>query len=219
MPGDRRATAGRPRDRKVVCTIAHGPHQELLEIARPTLEKYADGNGYELVAVEEQLAPHRPASWGKVVLLHQLVQQYDVVLWVDADAVFVDPTRDVAAELQPFRFLHLVSHRIGDERVYNCGVMALRGGSLSRRFLERVWNQHDLVHHEWWENAAVLRLLGYRLDRPIRPERLSPWRAGVGRLDGAWNSIPDCAAPSPVIAHFPAMAHAARVEAMRAIAG
>jgi len=205
--------------RKAVCTIAHGPHRELLQIARPTLEKYADGNGYELVAIEHRLAPDRPPSWGKVLLLHELVQQYDLVLWVDADALFVDPTRDVADEIQPFRFLHLVEHRIGDERVYNCGVMVLRGGALSRRFLEAVWNQHDLVHHEWWENAAVLRLLGFRLDHPIRPERVSPWLAGVGRLDRAWNSIPDCPAPAPVIAHFPAMTHEARVDAMREIAG
>ena len=213
------AARSESRGRKALCTIAHGPHRELLEIARPTLEKYADGNGYELVTVEHRLAPDRPASWGKVLLLHQLVQQFDLVLWIDADALFVDPTRDVASELQPLRFLHLVSHQIEDERVYNCGVMAMRGGAMSRRFLEQVWNQHDLVHHDWWENAAVLRLLGYRLEHPIRPARLSPWRAGVGRLDLAWNSIPAYPSPAPVIAHFPAMSHAARIEAMRAIAG
>ena len=80
--------------RKVVCTMAHGPHRELLEIARPTLARYADDNGYELVTIERPLAPARPPSWGKVVLLHELVQQYDLVLWVDADALFVDTTRD-----------------------------------------------------------------------------------------------------------------------------
>ncbi len=160
MLGSRKPIARAARPRKVVCTIAHGPHRELLEISRPGLEQFAGGNGYELVAIEHRVAPERPASWGKVVLLHQLVQQYDLVLWIDADALFVDPTRDVASEIDPFRFLHLVSHQIGPERIYNCGVMALRGGAVSRRFLERVWNQHDLVYHEWWENAAVLRLLG-----------------------------------------------------------
>lgn len=207
------------KHRKVVCTIAYGNHRELLEIARPTLVAFAGAKGYDLVVMEHRLASDRPASWSKVVLLHQLVQQYELVLWIDADALFVDPTRDVAAELQHFRFLHLVSHQIGSERVFNCGVMAFRGGAVSRRFLERVWNQHDLVHHDWWENAAVLRLLGYRLERPVRPARVSPWLAGVGRLDVAWNSIPDCPSPAPVIAHFPAMTQAARVEAMRAVAG
>jgi hypothetical protein len=215
-----RTDATRPlMPRKALCTIAYGSHRELSEIARPTLEQFADRNGYDLVVVGDRLASGRPASWSKILLLHQLVQQYDLVLWIDADALFVDPTRDIASEIKPFRFLHLVSHRIASERVFNCGVMALRGGAVSRRFLERVWNQHDLVHHEWWENAAVLRLLGYRLERPIRPERPSPWLAGVGRLDGAWNSIPECPSPRPVIAHFPAMTQAARAEAMRAVAG
>jgi hypothetical protein len=205
--------------RKALCTIAHGRHRELLEIARPTLEKYAAGNGYDLHAVVHRLAPHRPPSWGKVVLLHQLVQEYDVVLWIDSDALFVDPTRDVIDELRPGRFLHLAAHRFGHERVPNCGVMALRGGYRARRFLELVWNQPDLVQHEWWENAAVLRVLGYRLERPVRPARLSPWRAGFGRLDLAWNSIPSDPSPAPVIEHFPGMTHDERLTAMRAAAG
>jgi hypothetical protein len=205
--------------RKALCTIAHGPHRELLDLARPTLELYADEHGYDLHVVEHRLAPHRPPSWGKVLLLHQLVQAYDLVLWVDSDALFVDVTRDVADGLRPGRFLHLVAHRFGHERLFNCGVMVLRGGALSRRFLELVWNQHDLVQHEWWENAAVLRVLGYRLERPVRPARLSPWRAGVGRLDRAWNSIPTDPSPAPVIAHFPGMTQSERLEAMRAAAG
>jgi hypothetical protein len=65
----------------------------------------------------------------------------------------------------------------------------------------------------------VLRLLGYRLERPVRPARVSPWRAGVGRLDLAWNSIPHDPSPTPVIAHFPGMTHSERLEAMRAVAG
>lgn len=205
--------------RKIVCTMAFGPHRELLEIARPTLEAYADRNDYELLTAEHRLAPDRPPSWGKVVLLHELVQQYDLVLWIDADALFVDVTRDVADEIRQHRFLHLVEHRIGDERIFNCGVMAFRGGALSRRFLERVWNQRDLVFHEWWENAAVLRLLGYRLQHPIRPARPSAWLAGVGRLGGEWNSIPDCPTPAPVIEHFAAMTQDARRTAMRVAAG
>jgi hypothetical protein len=205
--------------RKALCTIAHGDHRELLEIARPTFEKYADGNSYDLHIVEHRMVAHRPASWGKVVLLHELVQEYDLVLWVDSDALFVDPTRDVADELRPGRFLHLVAHRFGHERVPNCGVIAIRGGARSRRFLECVWNQDDLVQHEWWENAAVLRLLGYRLERPVRTARFSSWRAGLGQLDLAWNSIPSDPSPDPVIAHFPGMSREARLDAMRTITG
>jgi hypothetical protein len=65
----------------------------------------------------------------------------------------------------------------------------------------------------------VLRLLGFRVDRPIYASRPSVWRAGLGRLDLAWNSIPDCPSPDPVIAHFPAMTHADRLTAMTACAG
>lgn len=205
--------------RKVVCTIATGRHRELLEISRPSFEQYAANHDYELLTLDHLVAPNRPPSWSKVVLMHRLVQEYDIVLWVDSDVLFADTTRDVADEMRPRRFLHVVEFRLGADRVLNCGVMAIRGGALSRRFLERVWNQHDLAFHPWWENAAVLRLLGYRIDFPIRPERPSPWIAGVGRLDVAWNSIPAYSSPAPVIAHFPATPHDERVAAIRTIAG
>jgi hypothetical protein len=205
--------------RKALCTIAHGRHRELYDVARPTFERYADVHGYDLHVVEHRMAPQRPGSWGKVPLLHRLVQHYDVVLWVDADAIFVDSSCDVVRAMRPGRFMHLVAHRFDHEHVFNCGVIAMRGGAVSRRFLERVWNQIDLVHHEWWENAAVLRLLGYRLERPVRRARLSPWRAGVGRLDRAWNSIPEDPSPHPIVAHFPGVSHDERLAMMRAVAG
>jgi len=36
--------------------------------------------------------------------------------------------------------------------------------------------------------------------QPVVPSR---WRTGLGRLDGAWNSIPIAPAPHAFVAHFP----------------
>ena len=81
-----------------------------------------------------------------------------------------------------------------------------------------MWRKTEYAHHEWWENAAVLSLLGYRLQRPVRPVRPSPWRLGVGLLDRAWNSIPEDASPTPRIAHFPGLPLADRAHQLRAAA-
>ena len=118
--------------RKVLCTIAIGRHRELLEITQPSFDRYADRHGYDVVVVDRTLAPTRAPSWSKVPLLHDLVQRYDVALWVDCDATIVDDSVDIADVLEPHAFLNLVEHRLPSGRVPNCGVIALRGGARSR---------------------------------------------------------------------------------------
>jgi hypothetical protein len=187
--------------------MAHGPHRELLDFTRPALERYADRHGYEVRVVESRLAPTRPVAWGKVALLHSLVASHRLVCWVDADAIVLDGAPDISNEVDGsgMRILHLVEHRVDGERRPNTGVMVLRGGRLASRFLERVWDQRQFVHHQWWENAAVAHLLGYRIWPSTRPARPSAWRPFVGFLDRSWNTIPDDPAPRPHIVHFPGL--------------
>jgi hypothetical protein len=85
----------------------------------------------------------------------------------------------------------------------NSGVMLLRGGLDTIAFLDEVYAQDDLIHHRWWENAAICRLLGYRLDPvgPGAPTRLLSERTKL--ISPRWNSIPDAPAANPRIRHYP----------------
>src|SRR5262249_9229398 len=132
-----------------------------------------------------------------------LVREYDTVLWVDADAAVLDVAPPIEDALAPKRFMYMVEHQLDNGRVPNAGVMSFRGGRTSRMFLDRVWKSRRFVQHKWWENAAVLHLLGYRDRDGIRPVAPSPWRMGLGVLDTAWNSIPADPSPHPYIVHVP----------------
>jgi hypothetical protein len=190
-------------ERRVLCTLAHGPHLELLDIVGPALERYADTYGYELVVIRHRLDPSRPTPWDKVVLLHDLVRTNDVVVWIDVDAIVLPDAPDIADAMVPGRFLNLVEHHTFAGRVPNSGVMAIAGGEYAREFWERVWNERRCIHDVWWENSAVMRVLGYRTVGTMQPVLPSRWRTRLGRLDGAWNSIPIAPAPKPFVVHFP----------------
>jgi hypothetical protein len=103
--------------------------------------------------------------------------------------VIVDFTRDITDELPPDVFMGLVEHRYGQDRVPNTGVLAIRATPAARRFWNDVWARTDLVHHPWWENAAVCALLGYRLDTwpraPGETLRDWPWRHSLRHV--AWH--------------------------------
>ena len=202
---------------KALCTIGAGPHEALLEISRPTFETYARRHGYELIT-STRSDPRRPPAWSKVPMLREALESFELVLWIDADAVIVDGSEDIAASFEAERSLALVRH--GEQQVPNTGVMLLRADDRARELLERTWEAKRFVNHPWWENAALLDALGYdlpdaldsglrarlaravgRRPRPVRKARPSPFDGAVQFLPLEWNSVYLDRAEAPRIVH------------------
>jgi hypothetical protein len=189
--------------RKVIVSLGSGPQSRLLRIAERSFRRYAARHDYTLELHTQVLDPTRPAPWSKVVLLRRLAESYDLVLWLDADLVIVDPSLDIACELEDGRFLYMVEHQTREGHMPNSGVMMLRGGTQTIAFLDEVYAQEDLVNHRWWENAAICRLLGYRLD-PVERDAPTPLLSQHTRfISPRWNSIRDAPATKPRIRHYP----------------
>lgn len=200
------------RVRKVLCSIGAGAHEALLDLSGATFEIFADRHGYDLDLRRQLTAPDRMPSWNKIPLILELFERYDLVLWLDADCAIVDPTDDIAAELGPRHLMGMVAHEYEGQVVPNCGVWVLRRHRSVQRLLERMWNRTEYVDHEWWENAALLDQLGYRIEPRVEVARPSRMRQRVCFLDRAWNSIAIDLAPHPRINHYPGRSQAHRLE-------
>lgn len=191
-------------NRKAIVSLGAGPQERLLGLAARSFRPYAKRHGYDLHLHTEGVDDSRPLPWSKVRLLQRLQDDYDVLLWLDADLVIVDQRVDLAGELDPARFLGLVEHQVAGGRFPNSGVMALQTGPACRAFLEDVWAQDDLVEHRWWENAAICRLLGYELEPVVRPGAPTALRTNdLQLLDARWNAIHDAPVRRPRIRHYP----------------
>ncbi len=188
--------------RKVIVSMGVGAQSRLLRLMMATAVPYASRHGYDVHVVSEPLDGRRPPAWSKILALQRLHDDYDVLVWLDADLMIVDGELDIATELEPDRFLYLVAHATPEGELPNSGVMMLRACAESAAFLDEVWAQDDLVEHRWWENAAVARLLGYELDPPRRTGT-TEWSERTKFLDGRWNAIPDARAEAPRIRHYP----------------
>lgn len=188
--------------RKALCSIGTGPQASLLRLARRSFVPYARRYGYDLHLLTDPVEATRPAPWGKVALLRDLLPRYDLLLWLDADVVIVDAGEDIAAHRDPDRFLALVEHRYDGLRFPNTGVLLIESGAAAAEFLDALWNADAYVEHRWWENAALLDLLGYDLDRPA-PVRPSTWRDRTQFLPNEWNSTVHDPASHPRFRHYP----------------
>jgi hypothetical protein len=194
--------------RRVLCSLGVGPYEDLLAISSITFEAYAELHGYDLRLANELVAPERPPAWSKIALVRELLERYDEVLWVDADAIFLDISKDIADLVRRGKDLYLVEHVYDQDeswRSANTGVFLVRSTRWARKFLDRVWAAEQYVDHPWWENAAVLDLLGYELPpdlTPPRKVRRTRFDARVELIGLEWNSTAGASlAPRPLIRH------------------
>ena len=192
--------------RAVICCLATGRHRELMAESAPSMVAYARRHDWSVVLTSEPLNGERPPSWGKLQLIRELMSTYEYVFWVDADAIIVDLDRDLLAEIDTavsdIWFARHPQDRDPGATELNAGVFAVHSTDWSRRLLTEVWNAEQFIDHNWWENAALLDLLGYSLDPPFAKVRESHWESRVGVLDLAWNSVPGyCESSTPAVNH------------------
>lgn len=204
-PGQRVQRSYGDNPRAVVCTLATGYHRQFLEATAPTLDAYARRHGWATVISSEVLAIDRPPSWSKVVLVQALLDEFEFVFWVDADAIIVDIERsvlDVVDEHSDIWFARHPQDRNPDASVLNAGVILARSCTFTRALLSEVWSAETFIHHNWWENAALLDLLGYSLEPPYPQLRRTPWDDRIGDLGLDWNSVPAyCESEHPAVNH------------------
>lgn len=195
---------------KALVTLAVGPHEELLDIALPSFEAFADLHGYDLL-IPDAIDCSRPPSWWKVPALIAALEEYDEALFLDADTVIIDPSEDLG--VHPWAWQALVEHHTGDGDVPNCAVWLVRKPMIP--FLHIAWSMEKHLHHGWWEQAAMHELMGYG-ERPVRRVRQTELLGHTEFLDNGWNV--HCW-DSPAAAH-PRILHATmlpdRAAAMRA---
>lgn len=199
---------------RVLLTFATGGHEQLLELSLPRFRRYADLHGYDLVTRPPSILI-RPASWYKVPALLQALDTYDEALWLDADIVICDLSRDVADEVPTGAWQGLVRHHTTDGEVPNGGVWYARPAM--RSTLQAIWARDRYLNHGWWEQAALLDLLGYaHRERPARLVEPTTLYRHTHWLGLEWNSHEqNDRHPCPVFAHATAGDLEWRAQVMR----
>lgn len=184
---------------RALATFGVGPHEALLDIALPSFEEFAERHGYDLTVAHPRVEG-RAASWFKIPLLHNLLAIHDEVLWLDADVVVVDPSEDIAAALPGGFWQALAEHHSAvDGNHPNCGVWLVRRPM--RSLLARIWGMTSFLHHPWWEQAAILDLMGYETTRPVRHVSSTCLWYRTGLLGEEWNALPGADVAYPRFRH------------------
>ena len=236
----------RPMPPRGIVVTAAGPQMQpaLHELALPTFRRWADRNGWEVIAhdlASDGVAADngaQRAKWAKVGLLRDALRNHPLALWIDADVLLIRHDEDVSIHLHPEHFQALALEQVpAEHRVNpNTGVWLLRSCAESTAFLDAV-QQAGPQPGPWADQGAVLAALGwdrgdqrYHWARPgvgsrflagtswLPPGWNQPWTEGRDAAD-CFNSAADSYAdrprvPNPHALHFMGMTPAARYRAM-----
>lgn len=201
------------------------------DISARSIRNYAAQTGHDF-KIFDLPDTGRPPAWGKIPVIRSALSESDheFVMWVDADACFVRSDRDIANEMKPGMDLYLVFHRIAVHSFFpgvhaaidrpNSGVMVLRKSEWSFRFLDKIWGMTQYLNHGWWENAAIIDLLGLRAEFSGDFAKNVPdpeWCGKTQPLPLPWNACPTaglyhCSEVfDPIIVHAAAMTAEERI--------
>ncbi len=147
--------------RRAFVTFAAGGYVELLDIVRPTFENYAAKHGYDYI--ERHLAMDawpRPPAWFRIPVLQEALADYDAVLCLGADMIILDDSEDIADHIPDGAINAIVGHQAPVEGfVPSTEMWYLRRAMLP--WLARAWELTEYMNHPWWDQAAVVHLMGY----------------------------------------------------------
>lgn len=116
---------------------------------------YAEQHKYQFIAFKEKLDDSRPASWSKLLALLMNWDDYDWLMWIDADAMIMN--KDIKLEsIIDNKYDFIVST---DLNGINCGIFLVKTTEFMRQIFEQAYDKKEFINHPWWEQAALMSLM------------------------------------------------------------
>ena len=173
---------------KALLTFAAGRYTELLDIVRPSFENYAAKHGYDYIERTPDLGawPRHP-SWFRVPILQELFKTYDEILILGCDVIILDDSKDIADDIPGHVWQAIVQHNSQWGMVPNADVWYMRREVLP--FIDQTWGLTQYLNHPWWEQAALLHLMGYDPSKfPLELKKATILHDKTHFLPLEWNS-------------------------------
>jgi hypothetical protein len=146
-----------------VITFLVGPdYKRWMEPGLASKREWCKKQGYDFHCGGDSIWDRsRPIPWSKLLYLQQFLKDYDYLFVSDADVLITNPDIKIEDAILP---------QLGDKDLLwtmdacdhlNSGNMLLRCSAREwlKEYFAEVWNQEDLIHHIWWENAAMIKVL------------------------------------------------------------
>ncbi len=187
-------------------------YKQIGNITTKSMLKYADRFNLKFKFLDMP-DTGRVQTWNKILQIKDEIQKKedDYIMWVDADAFFPNDAENILSVIDNKYEIYLSSHycsvfkgsnyknTILTTNRINCGVMIFKVNDFCLKFLENVWNKKEYINHFWYEQAAIMDLVGLKADITgnLKDNKGNDFYLNkIKFLSKEWNSIPSFGAIS-----------------------
>jgi hypothetical protein len=154
-----------------IVTLGTPNMKRMLRHSRRNQEFYAKKHGYTYIAYENSFLPFEIVTWNKVFVLERHLKEYDVVMWIDSDAIFTNMKGTIESIVKMNTKDILLCDDIGGWTV-NTGVMIWKNTKWSRSILKDWQKMKKLPHSQGAEQQQLIHLLSNEDKHCIFPRKL-----------------------------------------------
>ena len=147
-----------------LCTLTIGEaYKEKTKWTTINKKSYCSRHGYEFIDDETIWDKTKPIPWSKILLLLKYLDQFDYIVWIDADILIMNMEMKIETFIERYPGYDQISG--SDWKMQNTGVWIIKNTDFSKLFLKEVW---DNVYDERgdpkerymnWEQGSVINLM------------------------------------------------------------
>lgn len=144
---------------------------KLGEYTNQSKQRYCEKWGYEFICHIGVIDEKRPAAWSKLLLVEKLLDDYDWVWWLDADAVIANQQISLETILDDDYDIIICREREQEQLgtwQLNTGSFFMQRTKASSDFLQVIYHTEVDSDHPYWEQNAFYHAVATSSTKKIR---------------------------------------------------
>lgn len=154
-----------------LCTWYDEKIKEYADLNYEINKKYAEKYKYDIIKSDKRRLKNKEPSWEKLPFINEIIDNYDYVVWVDADAFFYldsPPIENIINEYPETNFIfsgdiqHYVQPiELGKTLIdVNCGIFIVKKSVYSKCLIKEWYsNSYPIINPVWWEQNNMMYML------------------------------------------------------------
>ena len=137
-------------------------YKRYTKYSRETTISYCKKYNFDFIEDEEVYNKDKPIPWSKLLLLLKYIDNYDYIIWIDADILIMN--HDISFEdiIKKYEEYDIVCG--SNERMINTGILIVKNTDFTKTFLKMVYeNEYNHLEdpnerYQNWEQGSFINL-------------------------------------------------------------
>lgn len=144
------------------------PYPEMVQFGTLSKRLYCQKHGYDYIIGSEKMeecngipTPNKDKLailWMKVPMLSRFLEEYDWVVWTDADSIFLNPSITLESYINPNYNLLFGTHHVGMNQL-GTGHIFVKNCQWSKDFLDEWWLYSEEFREGTWDLEKLTMML------------------------------------------------------------